>query len=146
MLLLQVVICTIPIWTNRCVHTWYVSWHFTSHGVPRLVGSMSRGIPHLMLLHVSWKWRFPQQLFEFYTRISACNHAWTPTREWSYTWVVPYNGIITMFKHQRVAKCCPHVYLEPIILVFHCLRLDNWCVVVDAVNLRMFLAFLVYKE
>ena len=25
-------------------------------------------------------------------------------------------------------------------------KLDNWCVVVDAVNLEIFLAFLVYKE
>ena len=40
----------------------------------------------------------------------------------------------------------PVHYLEPIMLVFHCLRLDNWRAVVDAVNLRMFLAFLVYKE
>ena len=37
-------------------------------------------------------------------------------------------------------------YLEPIILGFHCLRLDNWRVVDYAVNLRMFLASLVYKE
>ena len=36
----------------------------------------------------------------------------------------------------------PARYLEPIILVFHCLRLDNW----RAVNLRMFLASLVHKE
>ena len=27
-----------------------------------------------------------------------------------------------------------------------CLRLDNWCAVIDAVNLRMFLASLAYKE
>ena len=40
----------------------------------------------------------------------------------------------------------PTCYLEPIMLVFHCLRLDNWHAVVDAVNLRMFLASLVYKE
>ena len=39
----------------------------------------------------------------------------------------------------------PARYLEPIILVFHCLRLDNWHVVDYAVNLEMFLAFLVYK-
>ena len=39
----------------------------------------------------------------------------------------------------------PACYLEPIILVFHCLRLDNWCAVDYAVNLRMFLASLVYK-
>ena len=31
-------------------------------------------------------------------------------------------------------------------LVFHCLRLDNWRVVVVVVNLRMFLGSLVYKE
>ena len=37
-------------------------------------------------------------------------------------------------------------YLEPIIEVFHCLWLDNWHAVVVAVNLRMFLASLVYKE
>ena len=37
-------------------------------------------------------------------------------------------------------------YLEPITLFFHCLRLDNWCAVDYVVNLRMFLAFLVYKE
>ena len=36
----------------------------------------------------------------------------------------------------------PVRYLEPIISVFHCLRLDNW----SAVNLRMFLGSLVYKE
>ena len=40
----------------------------------------------------------------------------------------------------------PACYLEPIIMVFHCLRLDNWHAVVFAVNLRMFLASLVYKE
>ena len=40
----------------------------------------------------------------------------------------------------------PAHYSEPIISVFHCLRLDNWCTVVVAVNLRMFLASLVYKE
>ena len=40
----------------------------------------------------------------------------------------------------------PAHYLEPIILVFHRLRLSNWHAVVDAVNLRMFLASLVYKE
>ena len=31
-------------------------------------------------------------------------------------------------------------------LAFHSLRLDNWCVVVDVVNLRNFLASLVHKE
>ena len=40
----------------------------------------------------------------------------------------------------------PACYLEPIILVFYCLRLDNWRAVDYAVNLRMFLASLVYKE
>ena len=40
----------------------------------------------------------------------------------------------------------PTCYLEPIMLVFHCLRLDNWHTVVDAVNLGMFLASLVHKE
>ena len=40
----------------------------------------------------------------------------------------------------------PAHYLEPIIAGFHCLRLDNWRAVVDAVNLRMFLASLVFKE
>ena len=39
----------------------------------------------------------------------------------------------------------PARYLEPIILVFHCLRLDNWHAVDYVVNLRMFLALLVYK-
>ena len=37
-------------------------------------------------------------------------------------------------------------YLEPIILVFHCLRLDNWHAVDYVVNLRKFVASLVYKE
>ena len=37
-------------------------------------------------------------------------------------------------------------YLELIILVFDCLRLNKWCAVVDAFNLRMYLASLVYKE
>ena len=37
----------------------------------------------------------------------------------------------------------PAHYLERF---FHCLSLDNWSAVVDAVNLRMFLAFLVNKE
>ena len=40
----------------------------------------------------------------------------------------------------------PAHYLEPIILVFHCLRLDNWRAVDYAVNLSLFLASLVYKE
>ena len=40
----------------------------------------------------------------------------------------------------------PARYLEPIILAFHCLRLDNWRVVDYVVNLSLFLAFLVYKE
>ena len=40
----------------------------------------------------------------------------------------------------------PAHYLEPIILVFHCLRLDNWCVIDYVINLRMFLASLVNKE
>ena len=35
----------------------------------------------------------------------------------------------------------PARYLESIILVFYCLRLDNWRVVDYAVNLRMFLVF-----
>ena len=39
----------------------------------------------------------------------------------------------------------PACYLELIILVFYCLRLDNWRTVDYAVNLRMFLASLVYK-
>ena len=33
----------------------------------------------------------------------------------------------------------PVSYLELIISVFHCLKSDNWCVVVAAVNVRMFL-------
>ena len=40
----------------------------------------------------------------------------------------------------------PARYLEPIMLVFHCLTLDNWRAVIYAVNLKMFLASLVYKE
>ena len=40
----------------------------------------------------------------------------------------------------------PTCYLELIILVFYCLRLDNWCVVNYLVNLRMLLALRVYKE
>ena len=41
----------------------------------------------------------------------------------------------------------PARYLKPIILVFHCfVRLDNYRAVVVAVNLRMFLGSLVYKE
>ena len=32
----------------------------------------------------------------------------------------------------------PECYLELIMLVFYCLRLDNWHTVVDVVNLRMF--------
>ena len=40
----------------------------------------------------------------------------------------------------------PACYLELIISVFHCLKLDNWHAVVVAVNLRMFLGSLVYKE
>ena len=44
----------------------------------------------------------------------------------------------------------PAHYFEPIMLVFHRLRLDNWCVVVYVVvyvvNLKMFLASLVYEE
>ena len=40
----------------------------------------------------------------------------------------------------------PARYLEPIILVFYCLRLDKWRAVNYAVNLRMFLASLVHKE
>ena len=40
----------------------------------------------------------------------------------------------------------PACYLEPIILVFYCLRLDNWRVVDYAVNLRMFLVSLVHKK
>ena len=40
----------------------------------------------------------------------------------------------------------PARYLEPIILFFYCLRLDNWRVVDYAVNLRIFLVLLVYKE
>ena len=39
----------------------------------------------------------------------------------------------------------PASYLEPIILVFYCLRLDKWRADY-AVNLRMFLASLVHKE
>ena len=40
----------------------------------------------------------------------------------------------------------PTRYLELIMLVFYCLRLDNWSAVVDVVNLKMFSASLVYKE
>ena len=40
----------------------------------------------------------------------------------------------------------PAHYLEPIILVFYRLRLDNWRVVDYAVNLSMFLVSLVHKE
>ena len=37
-------------------------------------------------------------------------------------------------------------YFEPIILVFHCMRLDKWHAVDYAVNLRMFLTSLANKE
>ena len=40
----------------------------------------------------------------------------------------------------------PTHYLEPIVLDFYCLGLDNWHAIDYAVNLRMFLALLVYKE
>ena len=40
----------------------------------------------------------------------------------------------------------PARYLEPIILVFYLLRLDNWRAVDYAVNLRTFLASLVHTE
>ena len=40
----------------------------------------------------------------------------------------------------------PARYLEQIILVFHCVRLDNWHAIDYMVNLRIFLASLVYKE
>ena len=40
----------------------------------------------------------------------------------------------------------PTCYLELIMLVYHCLRLDNWHTVIEVVNLRMFLASLVCKE
>ena len=40
----------------------------------------------------------------------------------------------------------PARYLQLIISVFHCLRVDNWRAVNYAVNLSMFLASLVYKE
>ena len=40
----------------------------------------------------------------------------------------------------------PAHYLEPIMLAFLRLRLGNWYAVVDAVNLRMFLASQIYKE
>ena len=40
----------------------------------------------------------------------------------------------------------PVRYLEAIISVFPCLRLDNQHTVVVAVNLRMFLGSVVYKE
>ena len=40
----------------------------------------------------------------------------------------------------------PARYLQLIISSFQCLRLDNWNAVVNAVNLGMFLASLVYKE
>ena len=40
----------------------------------------------------------------------------------------------------------PARYLELIILVFHRLRLDNWRVVDYAINLKMLLPSLVYKE
>ena len=70
-----------PGWTGRRVH------------------EMSRGTSRLVALHVSWyvlhvscysmsrgtprvvKSRFPREIFEFYTQISACSHAWTVTRE-----------------------------------------------------------------
>ena len=40
----------------------------------------------------------------------------------------------------------PARYLELIILVFYCLRLDNWHAVDYAVNLKMYLVLLVDKE
>ena len=40
----------------------------------------------------------------------------------------------------------PSRYLVPIMLGFHCFRLDNWRAVDYVVYLRMFLASLVYKE
>ena len=40
----------------------------------------------------------------------------------------------------------PARFLEPIMLVFNCLRLDNRHAIAYAVNLKMFLASLVYKE
>ena len=40
----------------------------------------------------------------------------------------------------------PTRYLEPIILVFYCLRLDNRRAVDYAFNLRLLLASLVHKE
>ena len=40
----------------------------------------------------------------------------------------------------------PARYLQPIKPVFRCLRLDNWFAVAVAVNLRMQVGSLVYKE
>ena len=87
-----------PGWTSRRVHEMsrgtsrlvalHVSWHFTSRGTY----STSHATPCLVVLHVSCysmsrgtprvvKSRFPWEIFEFYTQISACSHAWTVTRE-----------------------------------------------------------------
>ena len=87
-----------PGWTGRCVHEMsrgtsclvalHVSWLFTSRGTSRLVAlhvswyvlhvscySMSHGTPRVV------KSRFPREIFEFYTQISACSYAWTVTHE-----------------------------------------------------------------
>ena len=70
-----------PGWTGCRVHEMsrgtsrlvalHVSWHFTSRGTY----STSHGTPRVV------KSRFPREIFEFYTQISACSHAWTVTRE-----------------------------------------------------------------
>ena len=44
-----------------------------------------------------------------------------------------------------MVKCC-RTLLRADYIGFLCLRLNNWRAVIDTVNLRMFLASLVYKE
>ena len=59
---------TVAVYMTRLV-AFHVSWHFTSCG-----------IPCLMILHASCKSRFTWEIFEFYTRMFACNHAWIVMR------------------------------------------------------------------
>ena len=78
---------------------------------------MSGDTPRLVVPHVLWKSKFPQEIFEFYVQIFVCNHAWTVTREWSCSRAVPY-----LYVHIHFSDSC---WSDEIYIIFKQLLFSN---------------------
>ena len=103
-LILQIIMSILsPVWTGCHVHDTVclvelrVSWQFKSSGIYVL---------HTLCYSTSHEDQyFHGKSFEFYTWISACNHMWTTTYEWSYSWAVPYKWNTSSGKSTRFNPC-----------------------------------------